>query len=36
MNLVLRNSLVLIMSDEAFPCDVDPNVRKSILDSYYH
>jgi hypothetical protein len=36
MNLVLGTMLVLIMSDEAFPCGVDQNVVNLHLISYYH
>ena len=36
MNLALDTMLVLIMSDEVFPCAIDQNVSKPTLDSYYH
>jgi hypothetical protein len=36
MNLVLGTMLVLIMSEEVFPCGIDQNVSKPTQDSYYH
>jgi hypothetical protein len=36
MNLVLGTMLVLIISEEVFPCGIDQNASKTTLDSYYH
>ena len=35
MNLVLGTMLVLIISEEVFPCGIDQNASKTTLDSYY-